>query len=1173
MQPASSVSYYGTDFMEDIRSRRIPREIVSHAMGGAIPGYHSGGKVGHTHKDDVGAELAKSFNIFDQDIPVKPGFVFKNSSVEKKAVPYNYEKLGAGFFTPPKTSYPIDKIKSPMGSVQRFLDVAKSQIGQDHSYMYHASEDDVKGTPWGPNKFSVFANKKYGLNDDIINWCGAFIAWVAEHSGIDLSDKIFSGYQATRDYAKRGLLKDPKKDKNLKNVKPGDLLWFDFGTGMSIPEHAAISNGKPTPDGYINTIGQYKDGVGKQDFKLSNLYASVTPDFKQFAMGGAIPGYAMGGAIPGYANAGKVKPNPSAANIRKYMSLRDSINDPRTHITRSVKGDDVRRMVAENVASKYYEPGSKQHDSAVYMYENNNWAAKGYNEYWSAYQSVVNGQVLDRSKTLSRMKSHMGIKDGDYTGLSGFLAGLGLPVRAMGGAIPGYHKGGPVGHRHKFGTPSPTHSQGSWWDKVGQKSMYQSNGAYNLPGMLGYGLLDGIKSVGAVALDSLSQGMLPARKRDHLTAAEMTLVGPVARLFGSDAFPNPWGEDGLGMSSGWAKGMDIASILTAFIPGLFAAKTSTATATNAAASSVVRVAPKIKVPKTTTAMPNKYFDGDLSLDDAIGTIPKKVMPAKYSMDYDPSGGYHRITVKDGNETAGYLTWNKETGVVENLQVYDGHKGNHIGTTMYKHAQTIAPITHSPFRTPAGDAWAYTIGDPVVPLDKNWLPGDWTPRQLEAAAARAAERASAKSSAQNPGPTAGVIPHTKGVPVEFDPLYLTHLSTLGKTPFAITGGGSSARRGVTKSTNLLFKGLSESGRLDLLPTPKAFKFTRSGGHYSSIGDEIQMHLNIGTRNPDLLNLDSPTYLTNAGKAVPKNHTIGPTFPTFIHEMAHSWDLGTAGGGRSRRLFMERFSGKEPNMYMTTQQRDVYGGLKEGTADWYMHEIFPSIKDRLPASYLEQYVERLGRSYKSDPGVLTARDILEPGGKYLKADGKVAPDRIHQASKAWLEGYLDSNTHLEPRVRFALEKTLTLLDKFNVSREILENNRVAFGYGPETSMRDMLSDRLWKAFEYADIHGLAMGGSIPKFHNGGQVNTKFAGGETMALLKDKEMVFTQDQMTALGSITSTPNQSVPTSITYAPVINAAPGMDEEMLANLVMVKLGTATNIRYKANGSSGMRVIK
>jgi hypothetical protein len=29
----------------------------------------------------------------------------------------------------------------------------------------------------------------------------------------------------------------------------------------------------------------------------------------------------------------------------------------------------------------------------------------------------------------------------------------------------------------------------------------------------------------------------------------------------------------------------------------------------------------------------------------------------------------------------------------------------------------------------------------------------------------------------------------------------------------------------------------------------------------------------------------------------------------------------------------------------------------------------------------------------------------------------------------------------------------------------------------------------------------------------------------------------------------------------------------LANLVMVKLGTATNVRYKANGSSGMRVIK
>ena len=114
---------------------------------------------------------------------------------------------------------------------------------------------------------------------------------------------------------------------------------------------------------------------------------------------------------------------------------------------------------------------------------------------------------------------------------------------------------------------------------------------------------------------------------------------------------------------------------------------------------------------------------------------------------------------------------------------------------------------------------------------------------------------------------------------------------------------------------------------------------------------------------------------------------------------------------------------------------------------------------------------------------------------------------------------------------------------------------------------------KLLQEALANGWAMGGSIPKFHNGGEVNTKFAGGETMALLKDKEMVFTQDQMTALGSMVSGSNTMTPTSITYAPVINAAPGMDEEMLANLVMVKLGTATNVRYKANGSSGMRVIK
>jgi TP901 family phage tail tape measure protein len=115
--------------------------------------------------------------------------------------------------------------------------------------------------------------------------------------------------------------------------------------------------------------------------------------------------------------------------------------------------------------------------------------------------------------------------------------------------------------------------------------------------------------------------------------------------------------------------------------------------------------------------------------------PKKVMPEEYSLDYDASTALHKIEVKKDNEVAGYLTWDKETGIIENLQVYPKHEGLGIATTMYTRAQTIAPITHSQYRTPAGDAFAHSIGDPVPPLNDGWLPGDWTQNQLDIANAR------------------------------------------------------------------------------------------------------------------------------------------------------------------------------------------------------------------------------------------------------------------------------------------------------------------------------------------------------------------------------------------------------------------------------------------------------
>jgi TP901 family phage tail tape measure protein len=548
---------------------------------------------------------AQKFNKGGQagKISVYPGFSLPVKPEDSVYYPSKDPLKDNRFYSAPSKQYPIDKIKSPMGTMQRFLDIARSQIGENHNYKLH-DEFSPKGSfnDTFVNKFSIWANKKYGLDSDMLAWCGAFIAWVAENSGVKVSKKMFSGFQATKDYSKKGKLENLMGGKSKKKITPGDLLWFKLKEAAGPPDHAAIADGFPTQDKEISTIGQWGNGVTKQNFALEYLYGSVTPEFKKNPM--------------------SIGPRPEPVPL----------------------------------------PERSATDSETAMLH----------------------------------------------GLSGF------------------HKGGPVGHKHKFGNPSSATSQGSWWDKLGSKMSYKPDGMLNPAGMLAFGGLDMIKSLGAVALSGMAQGIFPARERDIASAAETTFVGPISRLLGSERFPNPWGESGMGMSSGWAKGMDVATILSAIIPFGFAARTSQQTAVNAAAFPAARAAASVGLAKPKATLPS-LMPGVLK--------PKKVMPSEYSLAYDASGSMHRIDVKLGDETAGYLVWDKKTGVVENLHVYDKHKGKHIATTMYEKAMGIAPITHSAYRTPAGDAFAHSIGDAVVPLNDSWLPGDWTSAQLAAARAR------------------------------------------------------------------------------------------------------------------------------------------------------------------------------------------------------------------------------------------------------------------------------------------------------------------------------------------------------------------------------------------------------------------------------------------------------
>ena len=133
-------------------------------------------------------------------------------------------------------------------------------------------------------------------------------------------------------------------------------------------------------------------------------------------------------------------------------------------------------------------------------------------------------------------------------------------------------------------------------------------------------------------------------------------------------------------------------------------------------------------------------------------VAKPKLPEGYSLNVDTSDPYlNFINVTKDGEKIGQLSWDKITNVVEGIKVLPPHQGQLIGTEMWNYAKSISPITHSPYRTPAGDKFAHSIGDEVVPLNDGWLPGDWSEGLLNAAKARAAAK-SAPISVANAAPT-------------------------------------------------------------------------------------------------------------------------------------------------------------------------------------------------------------------------------------------------------------------------------------------------------------------------------------------------------------------------------------------------------------------------------------
>lgn len=98
-------------------------------------------------------------------------------------------------------------------------------------------------------------------------------------------------------------------------------------------------------------------------------------------------------------------------------------------------------------------------------------------------------------------------------------------------------------------------------------------------------------------------------------------------------------------------------------------------------------------------------------------------------------------VKDG-QTVGSLNWNKNTGVIENIEITPGHRGKGIAQAVWAEAKRIDPnLKHSEYRTPEGDRFAYSTGDVVPPLKP--MGSSWTDELLSEAEKRA-KRGPAKS---------------------------------------------------------------------------------------------------------------------------------------------------------------------------------------------------------------------------------------------------------------------------------------------------------------------------------------------------------------------------------------------------------------------------------------------
>ena len=130
--------------------------------------------------------------------------------------------------------------KFPAGSVNRFLEVAKSQIG----YIEGPKDNETK------------YGKKYGTNFQ--PWCGAYVNWCGEEAGVKIPKTVYTPAGAAA-FKKAGQWIDAQ----VADPEPGDIAYFNFPgvSGICHVGIVAIDNEDGTVICYEgNTTGDGKKG-------------------------------------------------------------------------------------------------------------------------------------------------------------------------------------------------------------------------------------------------------------------------------------------------------------------------------------------------------------------------------------------------------------------------------------------------------------------------------------------------------------------------------------------------------------------------------------------------------------------------------------------------------------------------------------------------------------------------------------------------------------------------------------------------------------------------------------------------------------------------------------------------------------------------------------------------